>query len=189
MLQRNYIFYSDLYQHLQASGTSQCYGLLSILVTLLILCSPNPCVKMFSSSLLIRFLFFCLLWSHVPPRSSAVLYQIEPVSLSKLSEIVTQLPHASCPIVSIPFCLFKEVSDSNESCIFKLVNSCLSSECPNSFQRALVQLLIKKKKLDVLTNFRPISKIPFLCKVLENLVFFSLPALNPLFEEFLMTIF
>ena len=44
---------------------------------------------------------------------------------------------------------------------------------PHSFKHAVVQPLLKKPKLNpcVLNNFRPISKLPFLSKVLEKVVF------------------
>ena len=51
---------------------------------------------------------------------------------------------------------------------------CLTSGCvPASFKHATVQPVLKKKKLDplVLSNFRPISKLPFISKVLEKVVF------------------
>ena len=114
--------------------------------------------------------------------SSAVFHQFEPVSLSTLTEIVEHLRPANCPSDSIPSHLFKEVFSSVQSFILLLINRCLSSGCvPSSFKHATVQPLLKKKNLDplVLSNFRPISKLPFISKVLEKIV------LNQLQEYFL----
>ncbi len=44
---------------------------------------------------------------------------------------------------------------------------------PSSLKHAVVEPLLKKPGLDpsVLQNFRPISKLPFIAKILENVVF------------------
>lgn len=70
-----------------------------------------------------------------------------------------------------PSHVFKETFDSLEPAI-PLINSSLSSGCiPAAFKHAVVQPLIKKKNLDpaVFSNYRPISKLPFLSKVLEKM--------------------
>lgn len=54
-----------------------------------------------------------------------------------------------------------------------LINSSLvSSQEPEYFKTAMIQPLCKKPALDpsVLNNFCPISKLPFLAKVLEKVV-------------------
>uniref|UniRef100_A0A8C4T619 Reverse transcriptase domain-containing protein n=1 Tax=Erpetoichthys calabaricus TaxID=27687 RepID=A0A8C4T619_ERPCA len=53
-----------------------------------------------------------------------------------------------------------------------------SGVVPNLFKLAIVQPLIKKPSLDptVLSNFRPISKLPFLSKILERSVYIQLKA-------------
>lgn len=69
--------------------------------------------------------------------------------------------------------LFKEAFDSVEPAI-PLLNSSLTSGCiPAAFKHAVVQPLIKKKNLDpaVFSNYRPISKLPFLSKVLGKKMF------------------
>ena len=109
-----------------------------------------------------------------PIASSAVFNQFEPVTTSELTRIVKHLRPANCPTDCIPSRLFKEAFSSVESFIVKLVNLCLSSGCvPSSFKHATVQPLLKKKNLDssVLANFRPISKLPFISKILEKVVF------------------
>lgn len=96
----------------------------------------------------------------VPIVSSAVFQQFEPVSLSTLTVIVEHLR----PVFLL------------------LINRCLSSGCvPSSFKHAMVQSLLKKKNLDplVLSNFRPISKLPFICKILGKVVFNQLTCRVP----------
>ena len=57
------------------------------------------------------------------------------------------------------------------------MNTCLSSgHVPAAFKHAVVQPLLKKKNLDPsdLSNFRPISQLPFLSKALEKVVYLQL---------------
>ncbi len=70
----------------------------------------------------------------------------------------------------IPRSLFIEVFDSIGPYILLIINkSCV----PSSLKYAVVEPLLKKPGLDpsVLQNFRPISKLPFIAKILENVVF------------------
>ncbi|MEY6612834.1 hypothetical protein, partial [Listeria monocytogenes] len=56
-------------------------------------------------------------------------------------------------------------------CILFILNASLSSGCvPSAFKHAAVQPVIKKTNLDssVLSNYRPISKLPFMSKILEK---------------------
>lgn len=95
----------------------------------------------------------------------------EPVCLSELTQVVKSLKPSACPLDNLPSQLFKSVFDSIGPFILKLVNMSLSSGCvPDVFKHASVQPLLKRHGLDssVLSNFRPISKLPFLSKVLEK---------------------
>ncbi len=61
--------------------------------------------------------------------------------------------------------------------ILILINCCLATgSMPAQFKHAIVQPLIKRSNLDSteLSNFRPISKLPFLSKVLEKVVVIQL---------------
>lgn len=58
--------------------------------------------------------------------------------------------------------------------ITNIINGCLTSRIfTSSFKSALVQPLIKKPTLDpdiLLCNYRPVSNLPFISKVLERVV-------------------
>lgn len=61
--------------------------------------------------------------------------------------------------------------------ILVLITVSLTSGCvPAAFKHVVVQPLIKKKNLDpfVIANIKPISKLPFLSKVLEKVVLIQL---------------
>ncbi|XP_041802630.1 uncharacterized protein LOC121613344 [Chelmon rostratus] len=126
----------------------------------------------------------------VPPLCQAAFNQFEPVSLSELSEVVHDLKPTSCSLDSIPSKFLKGLFDSVESVLLVLVNACLSSgSFPSAFKHAVVQPLLKKPNLDpsLLSNFRPISKLPFLSKVLEKVVFKQLQSFlieNSVYEKF-----
>ena len=72
--------------------------------------------------------------------------------------------------------MFSEISRHKEQLvpvITKIVNlSLLSGTVPHQFRQALVTSLLKKQGLDqnILRNYRPVSNLPFLSKILEKIV-------------------
>lgn len=70
------------------------------------------------------------------------------------------------------------------------LNTCLSSgSVPAAFKHAVVRPLLKKPHLDpsVLSNFRHVSHLPFLSKVLEKVVFIQLQTfleINSVLDKF-----
>uniref|UniRef100_A0A3B3Y8S9 Reverse transcriptase domain-containing protein n=1 Tax=Poecilia mexicana TaxID=48701 RepID=A0A3B3Y8S9_9TELE len=81
------------------------------------------------------------------------------------------------PCDPVPPRFFKDILSSIGQPVLAIINSSLSSGVvPASFKHAVVQPLLKKPGLDqtVLANYRPISKLPFLSKVLEKLVYCQL---------------
>ena len=121
---------------------------------------------------------------------TAVFNHFEAVSLASLKTIVDKLKPSACPTDVIPPRLFKEVWDTVGPNIQCILNSSLASGIvPMYFKQAVVQPLIKKPNLDstVLSNFRPISKLPFISKILEKVVLLQLQEFldnNSIFETF-----
>ena len=96
------------------------------------------------------------------------------MSLSLLSEVVTHLRPTNSPTDSIPSRLLTEVFDTVGPTISTIINTCLTSGCvPAAFKHAVVTPLLKKNNLDpsILSNFRPISQLPFLSKAMEKIVY------------------
>ncbi len=61
-----------------------------------------------------------------------------------------------------------------EADLLEVVNtSLLSGTFPNSLKTAVVKPLLKKRNLDntILSNYRPISNLPFISKIIEKVVF------------------
>ena len=101
------------------------------------------------------------------------LCQFRTISLEELIPIVSHMHPSTSPGDTIPTSLLKAVFNSLSPYILTIINSSLSSGCvPNSFKHATIQPLLKKPSLDPLihNNYRPISKLPFISKVLEKVV-------------------
>lgn len=108
-----------------------------------------------------------------------VFEKFEPVSLMALEDVVDQIKPSGSPCDALPPHFFKEVFRSIGLSVLAIINSSLSSGIvPQSLKHAVVQPLLKKPGLDrcVLANVRPISKLPFISKILEKVVHAQLKA-------------
>ena len=102
-----------------------------------------------------------------------------PVSESDVRKTILNSKPTTCPLDPIPTPLFLELLDDLLPTITNLINdSLLSGIFPQSFKTAVVRPLLKKSSLDqnTLKNYRPVSNLSFLSKVLEKIV------LNQLFS-------
>ena len=95
-------------------------------------------------------------------------------NLEQLRNIVSKLKTSTCPLDPIPTKFFKDNFECMEGDVHALLNhSLLTGVFPPELKTALVKPLLKKANLDplVLNNYRPISNLQFLSKVLETTVF------------------
>ncbi len=77
----------------------------------------------------------------------------------------------------IPARLLKEVFAALSPAVTAIINNSLESGVvPASFKHAIVHPLLKKPHLDqsIFSHFRPISKLPFISKLLERAVYSQL---------------
>ncbi len=75
--------------------------------------------------------------------------------------------------ISLPTKLLKELLPVAEEPLLNIINSSLSlGHIPKPFKLAIIKPLIKKPKLDSceLANYRPISNLSLMSKVLEKVV-------------------
>lgn len=102
------------------------------------------------------------------------LSEFSPVSHSHLQHIFRQKKFTFCSLDVVYPRLLSDMLDFISPSLLSIINgSLVSGIVPSYFKHAIVQPLLKKPNLDptVLNNYRPISKLPFLSKVLEKVVF------------------
>ncbi|KAL0163779.1 hypothetical protein M9458_039532, partial [Cirrhinus mrigala] len=105
--------------------------------------------------------------------AQCVLENFETVTLMDLKRAVHELKATVCPLDAVPARIMKEAIDIVGPCLVSFINSCLSlGTVPTALKHAIVRPLLKKPNLDpsILSNFRPISHLPFLSKLMEKLV-------------------
>ncbi len=98
----------------------------------------------------------------------------EEIDSKMLEEIVQHLKSSTCYLDTLLTSFFKSVLNSLEADLLEVVNaSLLSGTFPNSLKTAVVKPLLKKCNLDntMLSNYRPISNLPFIGKIIEHLFF------------------
>ncbi len=105
--------------------------------------------------------------SHLVHSSSSFTH-FQPVSSSQLLKIIYQMKFTFCQSNVLPGGLFREVLDTISSTLLAFINSSLiNGVFPESFKHAIVQPLLKDPT--VYNNYRPISKLSFISKVLEKI--------------------
>ena len=108
-----------------------------------------------------------------PPVPPPKLINFIPATLTEIHKLISSSESKQCPLDSIPTFLLKLCFNELGPIITNLVNLSLSEGIfPSSFKQALVQPLLKKPSLstDDLNNFRPISNLNFISKILEKVV-------------------
>ena len=108
-----------------------------------------------------------------PPAPPPKMINFIPATLAEIYKLISASESKQCPLDSIPTFLLKLCFNELGPIITNLVNLSLSEGIfPSLFKQALVQPLLKKQSLstDDLNNFRPISNLIFISKILEKVV-------------------
>ena len=108
-----------------------------------------------------------------PPNTREVLHNLSHVTDAEVRRLVLSGPCKSSDLDPLPTGLVKDCIDVLVTPIVSLVNLSLSEGCfPTHFKSALVSPLLKKPTLnrDDMKNYRPVSNLSFLSKILEKLV-------------------
>ncbi|TWW57376.1 putative RNA-directed DNA polymerase from transposon X-element [Takifugu flavidus] len=122
--------------------------------------------------------------------SNEPLNSFTPICFSEASSLIQKSKSTTCLLDPIPTHLLKDVLPLIGSSILDQINgSLVSGYVPRSYKVAVIKPLLKKTSLDpdVLANYRPISNLPFISKVLEKVVVTQLLEhlqRNSLFEMF-----
>ena len=99
------------------------------------------------------------------------LTSLSPASMEEVRKIIKRAPVKPCELDPIPTYLLKTCINSLLPIITKIVNTSLAeSHVPAFYKEAVVRPLLKKPGLeaDELKNYRPVSNLPFISKILEK---------------------
>lgn len=108
----------------------------------------------------------------------------------EVEDIIKRMKPSTCALDPFPSTLLKANLSVVSPFITKIINlSLLVGHIPSALKTAVIRPLLKKPTMDpeVLSNYRPISNLPFLSKVLEKIVAAQLHVHlkhNNLFEKF-----
>ena len=106
-------------------------------------------------------------------QSLSTLEIFNPATKEEIEKIIKASKSTSCPLDALPTTLLKKCLAVLLPAITQIINVSLSSgEFPRSFSHALVKPLLKKPNADceILKNYRPVSNLTFLSKILEKVV-------------------
>uniref|UniRef100_A0A3B1JQW8 Reverse transcriptase domain-containing protein n=1 Tax=Astyanax mexicanus TaxID=7994 RepID=A0A3B1JQW8_ASTMX len=113
-----------------------------------------------------------------------------PLPQLELEKIISSSNSTTCTLDAVPTKLLKQVLPDIIKPLLMIVNSSLTlGHVPKAFKTAVIKPLIKKPNLDpsVLSNYRPISNLPFISKILEKAVAQQLCSYlqrNQIYEKF-----
>ncbi len=117
-------------------------------------------------------------------------HSFSTIGEEELYKLVKSSKPTTCMLDPIPSKLLKEVLPEVIDPLLAIINSSLSlGYVPKTFKLAVIKPLIKKPQLDPkdLVNYRPISNLPFLSKMLEKVVssqLYSFIEKNGICEDF-----
>ena len=96
---------------------------------------------------------------------------LEPVSDLEVEYHIKSLKNSKENLDTIPVSIFKESSALFSIIIADLINKCFETGIfPNSLKKAIVLPLLKKDNPDLMSNYRPISLLPKLSKIIEKCI-------------------
>ena len=128
---------------------------------------------------------------HIAPDSPPpVLSTFSTVTEDQVTKIIMKSPSKSCSLDPWPTFLVLDYLDILITPITSIINASLEQgKCPNFFKQAHVTPILKKSSLDkeILKNYRPVSNLNFISKILERAVAVQLQ--THLDEAGLMTAF
>ncbi|KAI2645958.1 RNA-directed DNA polymerase from mobile element jockey [Labeo rohita] len=126
--------------------------------------------------------------SFVAPKEK--LQYFTAIGQEELNKLITVSKPTTCLLDPVPTKLLKELLPVAEEPLLNIINSSLSlGHVPKPFKLAVIKPLIKKPQLDPgeLANYRPISNLPFMSKILEKVISVQLCSFlqkNDIYEEF-----
>ncbi|XP_077125359.1 uncharacterized protein LOC143782122 [Ranitomeya variabilis] len=111
----------------------------------------------------------------IPPCiSPGSLSAFDPITEEEVSRLLSSSRPTTCTTIPIPSHLLQSLSPVITTHLTTIFNLSLSSGIfPSSFKHSIITPLLKKPTLDpsCTNNYRPVSNLPFISKLLERLVY------------------
>ena len=109
----------------------------------------------------------------IPERPPPTFLLFQPASIEEIKHVILSSPKSTCSSDLVPSNLLPLCIDATAPVITRIVNlSLCSGKFPKEFKFAVVKPLLKKPTLDStdLKNYRPISNLSFLSKLVERII-------------------
>ena len=112
----------------------------------------------------------------IPDRQPPTFLLFQPASIEEIKRLILSSPKSTCSSDPLPSNLLPLTIDVIASVITRIVNLSLSSGIfPKEFKSAIAKPLLKKPTLDTLDsselkNYRPISNLSLLSKLVERII-------------------
>ena len=102
----------------------------------------------------------------------ATLDTFSPVDLKYVTKLIQSVPKKTCDFDPIPINILKSLTETIAPVVQKIINSSLDKGIvPSTYKTALVKPLLKKPGLEPIhKNYRPVSNLQFVSKLLEQSV-------------------
>ena len=111
---------------------------------------------------------------HITPDSPPSMFStFSTVTEDQVTKVITNSPSKSCSLDPWPTFLVLDYLDILITPLTAIINASLEQgKCPNFFKQAHVTPILKKPSLDkeVFKNYRPVSNLNFISKILERVV-------------------
>jgi hypothetical protein len=105
--------------------------------------------------------------------TGGVLRKFRLTDVAEVTNIILSSPNKQCSLDPIPTWLVKKCINVLSAYLTNIFNISISTgQVPQQFKKAVVTPLLKKPQLDAenLSNFRPVSNLPFISKILEKII-------------------
>ena len=110
--------------------------------------------------------------SEISTATSCELTVFSAVTTSDIQSLINKSNNKCCSLDPIPTWLFKNCLPSLLPIVTNIVNQSLESIMPSSYKEAVLTPILKKPNMDpeVLKNYRPVSNLPYVSKLIEKIV-------------------
>ncbi|KAK3508702.1 hypothetical protein QTP70_004248 [Hemibagrus guttatus] len=110
--------------------------------------------------------------SHSQHSITPSLTQLSTVAAEEVLQIIRSCNPTTCPLDPIPSAILQTISPDLLPFITTVINGLTSGHVPTVFKKARVIPILKKPALDPsdISNYRPVSLLSFLSKILERVV-------------------